>query len=75
MNARDRMDPLCLSVREYDVLSLIARGESAKRIAAELGIAMSSVKHHVTNARKKLGARNTPHAAVLFDRANRSTTA
>jgi DNA-binding CsgD family transcriptional regulator len=59
---------LNLSIREYDVLRLIASGESTKRIAADLGIAMSSVKHHLRNARKKLGARNTTHAAVLFVR-------
>lgn len=76
MNPRQR-DPLgqyaiepipVLSDRQRDVLVLVCRGESTKRIAIACDLTESTVKHHLKNARKKLGARNTTHAAVLFDR-------
>ena len=53
-----------LSHREREVLCHIAAGESNKRIAIELGIAVSTVERHVTNIYSKLGARSRADAAV-----------
>ena len=44
-----------LTRRERDVLELIARGRSNKRIALELGISEKTVKTHVGHVLAKLG--------------------
>jgi PAS domain S-box-containing protein len=50
-----------LSEREREVVRLVARGETGKEIAAELGIAHETVRTHVRNAMTKLGARSRAH--------------
>jgi PAS domain S-box-containing protein len=50
-----------LSRRERDVVRLVAAGESGPEIADELGIAHDTVRTHVRNASKKLGARSRAH--------------
>jgi two-component system response regulator DevR len=45
-----------LSDRELDVIRLVARGLSNKEIAHEMFISESTVKFHLQNASKKLGA-------------------
>jgi DNA-binding NarL/FixJ family response regulator len=45
-----------LTVRETDVLELLAKGYSNARMAAVLGIAEATVKRHLTNVYGKLGA-------------------
>jgi PAS domain S-box-containing protein len=59
-----------LSERELEVVRLVARGETGKEIAAELGIAHETVRTHVRNAMTKLGARSRAHlvAKALGDR-------
>jgi DNA-binding CsgD family transcriptional regulator len=57
--------PGSLTVREREVLTLIAAGADFNRIAAELTISTATVKSHVRNALAKLGARNRPHAIAL----------
>ncbi|MEV0585299.1 response regulator transcription factor [Nonomuraea sp. NPDC050310] len=52
-----------LTVREVEVLRLIARGRNNAEIAAELFIAETTVKSHVTNAFAKIGVRNRTEAA------------
>lgn len=54
-----------LTLREREVLTLIAAGADFDRIAAELTISRATVKSHVRNALSKLGARNRPHAIAL----------
>lgn len=54
-----------LNENENHVLHLIGRGLQNKRIAADLGIPESSVKMHVKNIFRKLGARNRTHAVTL----------
>jgi DNA-binding NarL/FixJ family response regulator len=61
-----------LSDRQRDVFARVCRGDSIKGIAHDLGVNRSTVKHHITTGRKKLGARNTTHAAVLFDRSHQA---
>ena len=54
-----------LTVRERDVLALIARGRSNKRIALELGISEKTVKTHVGHLLAKLGVSDRTQAALL----------
>jgi len=54
-----------LTGRERDVLALIARGRSNKRIALELGISEKTVKTHVGHLLAKLGVDDRTQAAVL----------
>ncbi len=59
-------DPLSmLSPREREILELIARGDSNKVIARELGIAETTVKIHVQHLLRKLGLDSRVQAAVL----------
>jgi two-component system, NarL family, response regulator LiaR len=53
-----------LTAREQEVLALIARGYSNKRIALELGIAEKTVKTHVGHVLAKLGVTDRTQAAV-----------
>jgi DNA-binding NarL/FixJ family response regulator len=56
-------DPL--SLREIDVLRLIAVGNSNKLIAHHLSIGEATVKSHVANILSKLGARDRAHAVTI----------
>jgi two-component system nitrate/nitrite response regulator NarL len=53
-----------LSPRERETLALIARGDSNKLIARELGIAETTVKIHVQHILRKLGLSSRVQAAV-----------
>jgi LuxR family transcriptional regulator, maltose regulon positive regulatory protein len=54
--------PEHLSERELEVLVLIAAGKSNPEIARELFIVLSTVKTHLQNIYRKLGARNRAQA-------------
>jgi NarL family two-component system response regulator LiaR len=54
-----------LTRREHDVLTLLARGRSNKRIAYELGISEKTVKTHVGHVFAKLGVTDRTQAALL----------
>ncbi len=54
-----------LTRREQDVLELIAKGRSNKRIALELGISEKTVKAHVGHLLAKLGVADRTQAALL----------
>ena len=54
-------EPGELSPRELEIVRMIARGESGPEIAAELHIAHDTVRTHVSNAMKKVGARSRAH--------------
>jgi DNA-binding NarL/FixJ family response regulator len=54
-----------LTAREREVLALIARGRSNKRIALELGIAEKTVKTHVGHVLAKLDVPDRTQAALL----------
>ncbi|MFV2084745.1 LuxR C-terminal-related transcriptional regulator [Micromonospora sp. LOL_021] len=54
-----------LTVRERDVLRLVAQGEPTRRIANQLGISTETVETHVRAGMRKLGARTRTEAAAL----------
>jgi two-component system nitrate/nitrite response regulator NarL len=53
-----------LTVREHEILALIAKGLSNKLIARELSISDGTVKVHVKHLLKKLGLKSRVEAAV-----------
>ena len=54
-----------LTPRERDVLALIGRGESNKRIAAALNLSIGTVKGYVSAIFEKLGVEDRTQAALL----------
>ena len=54
-------DSKAITLREYEVLSLVVDGFSAKEIAAKLSIAPRTVECHIDHLRTKIGARNRAH--------------
>jgi two-component system, NarL family, response regulator LiaR len=60
-----------LTPREREVLDLIGRGFSNKRIALELGVAEKTAKTHVSNLLGKLGLPDRTQAALYASRVAR----
>jgi LuxR family quorum sensing-dependent transcriptional regulator len=58
-----------LSPREREVLTLVARGDSAFAISEVLAISKRTVDEHVRSVIRKLGAKNRTHAVALALRA------
>jgi DNA-binding NarL/FixJ family response regulator len=54
-----------LTVREREVLGLLAEGRSVEDIAAELVLSTETIRTHVRNAMGKLGTRTRAHAIVV----------
>jgi DNA-binding NarL/FixJ family response regulator len=54
-----------LTLREIDVLRLIAGGNANKLIADQLAITEETVKGHVKNILSKLGANDRTHAVTI----------
>jgi DNA-binding CsgD family transcriptional regulator len=50
----DTNTPQCLTLREVEVLSLMSRGCSYKKVALVLGISGHTVAAHIKNAYRKL---------------------
>ena len=53
-----------LSERELEILCLMAKGSANKEISAELQIAQSTVKTHITNIFQKLGVNDRTEAVT-----------
>ena len=53
-----------LSGRELEILSLMAKGAANKEISAQLNIAQSTVKTHITNIFQKLGVNDRTEAVT-----------
>jgi len=54
-----------LTVREIEILSLVARGMSNRDIAQMLGISRQTVKNHVSAVLHKLGVPDRTQAVFL----------
>jgi DNA-binding CsgD family transcriptional regulator len=59
------VNPVGLTDREVEVLSLIARGRANKQVAAILGISVKTVGHHIEHIYAKAGV-STRAGATLF---------
>lgn len=57
--------PTNITNAEIEALLLLKRGLIIKEVAAELNISENAVKQRMSNARRKLGAKTTIHAASL----------
>jgi two-component system nitrate/nitrite response regulator NarL len=57
-------DLVNLTARQFDVLRLLAKGQSNKVIARDLGLSVSTVKVHLNTVFRALGARNRVEAVV-----------
>ena len=57
--------PAGLTVREAEVVGLLARGLYTKQVAQALGISVKTADRHVQNAYRKIGV-STRAAATLF---------
>jgi DNA-binding CsgD family transcriptional regulator len=61
MDARGR-----LTLRETEIASLTAGGLSEKEIAHKLSISPNTVRVHIENIKRQLGARNKTHAIAIL---------
>jgi DNA-binding CsgD family transcriptional regulator len=61
-----KVRPLGLSLREAEIMSLIAEGHSNGEIAARLVLAEKTVKNHVNRIYAKLGADSRAAAIVRW---------
>jgi len=59
------LTPTPLTVRESEILRLIASGMPNKLVASELNIAVATVKSHAKVILDKLGARSRTHATAI----------
>lgn len=54
-----------LSKREIEVLTLVAQGNSNKRVALRLGVTEETIKAHMKSIASKLGANDRTHAVTI----------
>jgi DNA-binding NarL/FixJ family response regulator len=66
--------PLGLSLREAEIMTLIAEGHSNGEIAAQLVLAEKTVKNHVNRIYAKLGAQSRAAAISCWDDARAAGT-
>jgi DNA-binding CsgD family transcriptional regulator len=66
--------PLGLSLREAEVMTLIAAGHSNGEIAAQLVLAEKTFKNHVNRIYAKLGAQSRAAAISRWDDARSAAT-
>ncbi len=64
--ANDADTPTLMSVRQREVIQLIARGNSNKLIARALNLSEGTVKAHVSAAYRKMGVNNRASAAAAL---------
>ena len=57
-----------LTAREFEVLRLLAQGETVKRIGEKLGLSEKTVANHQSVIREKLGAKNGAQLARIAAR-------
>jgi DNA-binding CsgD family transcriptional regulator len=54
-----------LSAREREILARVARGQDGPEIAEDLVVSPATVRTHIGNAIRKLGARSRAHAIAI----------
>ena len=59
-----------LTTREAELMALLARGLVNKQIAYELGVSETTIKFHMRNIYRKLGARNRVQALMRMGSAS-----
>ncbi|MFD1341154.1 LuxR C-terminal-related transcriptional regulator [Litorisediminicola beolgyonensis] len=57
-----------LTVRERELLSVLARGWTNQQIANRTGISENTVKYHLKNLYEKLGVKNRAMAVAIYSR-------
>ncbi|MEQ1510439.1 MAG: helix-turn-helix transcriptional regulator, partial [Sphingopyxis sp.] len=57
-------DPVRLTRRERDCLAFVAEGKTDWDISVILGLSSTTVRFHIDNARRKLGAVTRAHAVA-----------
>lgn len=57
---------MLLTRREASVIRLSLRGRGHKWVARELGISPKTVEHTLARARRRWGARTTPHLVFMI---------
>ena len=67
--------PLGLSLREAEIMTLIAEGHSNREIAAQLVLAEKTVKNHVNRIYAKLGAQSRAAAITRWGDRRRDLSA
>lgn len=60
-----------LSSKQESIIDLIVEGKTVCGVAAEHGMAVSTVSTHLTRIKRKLGAKTLEQAAVFWDRTKR----
>lgn len=65
MDTKSGMIFFKLTLRETEIISLVAKGGSAKEVALELGIAPCTVERHIENVRLKTRTRNRAHMVAV----------
>lgn len=71
MTRDDPADPFeDLTVREHEILELVAAGLTNREIGERLFLAEKTVKHYMTNVLQKLHVRSRVEAALLAQRRN-----
>jgi len=68
MKRRHPSADLMLTVREREILDALGQGLRDKEIAAQLGISIETVRTHVRNAIRTLGAHTREQAVALLSR-------
>jgi DNA-binding NarL/FixJ family response regulator len=61
----DEPDDRRASLREVQILELLAQGLTKDEIAEEIGLTLNTVKTHVYRVTRRWGARNTTHMVVI----------
>ncbi|MFL0340740.1 LuxR C-terminal-related transcriptional regulator [Enterobacter ludwigii] len=62
----EQLSKFNLTPRQIDVLNMIMRGLTNKRIAAQLSISEPTVKEHISNILKKIGVNSRVEAITLL---------
>jgi DNA-binding CsgD family transcriptional regulator len=63
---RDQSRLAQLSPREHEILGLLSEGLTGEAIAGRLFLSPETVRTHIRNATRKLGAKTRVHAVALM---------